>query len=699
MEIQAQEILNAINSGETNQAIALIQQSNQRTLSLIDFEGRTLLMHAARQGNLEVIECLINQSENINLAKRDRFERNVFYHALESNVNTFKVMERLLEDIRDYENIACYHDNKDMLFSKAIDKGDYELVELMLARKELGDNVDASYQLLLAMQKNNLDIFAIIYDEVDQDSIFAYHQQTEAPLLHAFKHKPKFFKFLCENDTKESINYFQLFDMGIETNNLAGLRILLRCGKVNINLYEDGNAYTPLRHAIESSSSLETIEFLIDNGADINDAGIPLFLAIQRGRIDVIRLLLVRGAKPNIKNEAIIEHAGDSATHIINLITTARIVRKIASIRRAEEGLPNNAREFYQSANFDHDLANAMLRCRYSDYAHRQIARKKILDLKLYQFELMFYASEDFDKEFKNQIEYIIATKMYGDLTRLVLSFLPIEDFENIVRSSVDISRVLTRIEPANKRLIPASAAGDNEERQAKRSKIDAEVRIAKVHYNNLLLNQREILLQLHKLYDQEVIDKIIDLCANVHFARNFIESVNESGLEYVIDELFPENDDVTYVQNSVLEEVQDIRLELETIRNLLISDEINQFSYINWDSGHNEYEQQMITIMAEGLQDLDNSLHMAELTEFDPNILAISIAQLTSLFEFAASSEQLAKQTLLPRLTHKGDGPGGSGNGGGYGLTINGTNFVGENYNFLPINVTGKSEAFDESM
>lgn len=102
-----------------------------------------------------------------------------------------------------------------------------------------------------------------------------------------------------------------------DAGNLLLFKKLLReVADVNVR-YSDGR--TPLHMALSFHDALDAAPFLIGRGADVNartDQGItPLHLAAEQGDMDVLRLLLAKGARVNAKTAASSLDAGSTPLH------------------------------------------------------------------------------------------------------------------------------------------------------------------------------------------------------------------------------------------------------------------------------------------------------------------------------------------------------------------------------------------------
>jgi hypothetical protein len=87
---------------------------------------------------------------------------------------------------------------------------------------------------------------------------------------------------------------------------ITAIRDLIAHG-ANPNQAAGNNNWSPLLHAIHKNQ-IKSVEALLDGGADINrrsgDAITPLMMAAGYGYVDIVQLLLRRGANPKITDSA-----------------------------------------------------------------------------------------------------------------------------------------------------------------------------------------------------------------------------------------------------------------------------------------------------------------------------------------------------------------------------------------------------------
>lgn len=85
------------------------------------------------------------------------------------------------------------------------------------------------------------------------------------------------------------------------------------------NPNQPGAVDDTLLHIAARTGDVESIEVLIDAGADVNIVGdlgnTPLHAAALRGQINSVKILLRRGANPSIKNEF-----GETAKEVAELV-------------------------------------------------------------------------------------------------------------------------------------------------------------------------------------------------------------------------------------------------------------------------------------------------------------------------------------------------------------------------------------------
>ena len=148
-----------------------------------------------------------------------------------------------------------------------------------------------------------------LHDIEDHEFITAFN--SKYPLLEAIKLEslPLFEYFLQRT---RNVNEKYMFDMSaihvaaeIEDYGFEMCKLLIKCGAdVNAMGYI---GWTPL-HLAAQAGSMDTVRFLIDNGAKVYDSEwngkieTPLHMASEDGHCDVVEYLLKNGANVNARN-------------------------------------------------------------------------------------------------------------------------------------------------------------------------------------------------------------------------------------------------------------------------------------------------------------------------------------------------------------------------------------------------------------
>lgn len=102
----------------------------------------------------------------------------------------------------------------------------------------------------------------------------------------------------CNYDVNTNLDRLGTFlILSIRRNNAEEVRTLLSHGaNPNLGLY--AHLYSPLASAVEYGASLEIVDMLLSAGAAVQRSDAP-HVAARRGRVDVLRRLLDRGADVN----------------------------------------------------------------------------------------------------------------------------------------------------------------------------------------------------------------------------------------------------------------------------------------------------------------------------------------------------------------------------------------------------------------
>jgi ankyrin repeat protein len=197
--------------------------------------------------------------------------------------------------------------NYETLLSTASEYGKLETVEYLVSQNVKLETTVGYYNyntaLTMAIEDNRLDIAKLL-----QKSDAKFQTQEDSNVENALE-------YACENGNLDMIKW--IIDSGytLTTNQKVGaltyaaqnnrinvLKYLLNVKKSDINAtsFQDG----VLEDAIWWDASLDTIKFLVDNGANINGGenqySTPFSRAVQSNRADVAKYLIEKGADVNL---------------------------------------------------------------------------------------------------------------------------------------------------------------------------------------------------------------------------------------------------------------------------------------------------------------------------------------------------------------------------------------------------------------
>ncbi len=231
---------------------------------------------AADIGCLEIVRFFIKNGADVNAQSR-------FRHtplALASEKGYFEIAKLLIENGADVNNMGSfeYHEYTPLMI--ATEKGYLELAKLLIAN---GANVNQEgyhkyTPLIIASEKGHFEIAKVLIEngaDTNKGNIFNY-----APLIIATENGHfEIAKLLIENGA--DVNGAYVNDEGVK--------------KIN------PSKYTPLGAASEIGP-LELVQLLIKHGANVKDASDALINASYRGRLDIIKFLIEKGADVNKKD-------------------------------------------------------------------------------------------------------------------------------------------------------------------------------------------------------------------------------------------------------------------------------------------------------------------------------------------------------------------------------------------------------------
>jgi ankyrin repeat protein len=253
------------------------------TISLTNSDGWAPIHLAVIWNNIDVLSMLIKTGCDVNITGTDL--NTPLY--LAANHKRLDAVKLLIENRASVNQLNMY---KNGPLCRAVAYGDSEMTRLLIENgADVNNQNEDGYTPLHTIArsvfiKNHIEVASILLDNnatIDKISIAGY--------------KP--------------------FCLAVLMKNLALAKFLIDRGGVDdINLLNDGRQ-TLLYSVIESESnnmqigmhSIDTVKFLIENGADVNKPVIngdtPLHKACEGGYLEMVDLLLKNGANINTLNE------------------------------------------------------------------------------------------------------------------------------------------------------------------------------------------------------------------------------------------------------------------------------------------------------------------------------------------------------------------------------------------------------------
>lgn len=232
---------------------------------------RSVMHLAAKAGNLELIEKLVDLGYDIN--KKDKNSITPLLLALEnmpSDMKNFEVIKKMVDlgaDLRVNEDDKYKIDAMKIVLKKANNE---KMVQYL---QEHGMSFSNKYLTQLSTNQNK----KFLYEYMDSQEINPQYSHNKSVL-------------------ERLIN--------INVNNGIISRVLEK----NVDLQNDSFGYNAL-HAAASNDKLsfENIQKMVNSGIDINaqvqDARLtPLMLAVHNGKTDLVRLFLEHGARLDLQD-------------------------------------------------------------------------------------------------------------------------------------------------------------------------------------------------------------------------------------------------------------------------------------------------------------------------------------------------------------------------------------------------------------
>ena len=258
--------------------------------------GRTALSYAVEQGNKEIVELLIKKGANVN-AVSDNFTPPSFSSKVDQKEDD--TVPR--HDKSYYWSMTPLH--------YAVMQGHEEIAKLLIHHGATIDarNSDGDTALYFCIMNGNAKLVPAL---INSNSVNLPNNYGYTPLhLAIFYSSPEITKILLSSNADPNISDTALtkksplhFAVLLPSDEIA--RLLLGSGAKVDAL--DSNGDQPIHSVIDNIQSLDCLDLLVTQGANINADGCNAFTPLQKaeflGNETTVRTLLLKGANPNLIN-------------------------------------------------------------------------------------------------------------------------------------------------------------------------------------------------------------------------------------------------------------------------------------------------------------------------------------------------------------------------------------------------------------
>ncbi|MFN7038216.1 MAG: ankyrin repeat domain-containing protein [Alphaproteobacteria bacterium] len=331
----------------------------------IDFRDKsgTLLHHAVRSGNTELVELLLLKKADPNLGYYEyKYSRTVYPIESAITQQQLDIIYLLIEHGADVKSKIMYYEC--LLFQVISYTNFKQLVNnLIKAGAPLKDAPKTSDLLHQALKLNKLYIAHLLVSKNAIEDIFTYAAMGKVELLN---NEINFFtKPLTMKD-----NYgFSLLHNAANTGQIEVAQILLSKG-IDINIQAKNSGDTALHRSLHNGN-LDFVNFIIDEGADINALNkrkqAPIhYAAIYIDSPDIIDLLVKKGA--NINQISLSSKYGlrETPLHLAASNGNAKTVKRLLALGAdplIKDFYGNTPYDLVQNSNFIHRQRISVEKC------------------------------------------------------------------------------------------------------------------------------------------------------------------------------------------------------------------------------------------------------------------------------------------------------------------------------------------------
>jgi ankyrin repeat protein len=266
--------------------------------------GATTLTFACLYGNLEAVRFLLGKGANLTGVKRDQKNTSLFSskNSIETTVPIFAaIRSENVEIVRLLIKAGVDINSRTFLYTpleKASEICDPMMVKMML---ENGGDVEAhgSFRVLLSAAENkNVEVAKLIFNNIENPHLDDVSVSQERVIIRACSHGNfETLKFLIENG-------FELRNrmMNNATGSLPLIYAFKGTSEFHIETFKSGDSRGPVHKGV-IDPKLDLIEFLLKSGACVNSnvEGLSIvYLAVKSGRKEILEKVLEYEPKVNL---------------------------------------------------------------------------------------------------------------------------------------------------------------------------------------------------------------------------------------------------------------------------------------------------------------------------------------------------------------------------------------------------------------
>ena len=256
-------------------------------------EGRSPFFLACKYGLLEYVKYMMELKPDVNV--RDRFGQTAVYFV--SQNGDIEIIELLISQKADL-NICSYEGYSPIMIASGY--GNKEIVQLLLKNGAKPDNNCSESNptaLYFAAKQGFYDIVKILIQYKANINYTDADGMHPIDLINFEKDNMDILKFMVDNGADYKFKFF----LAIGSNDVKSVKKMLKTENVNQTVSEI--KLTPLMLACEYGN-MEIIQLLIDKGAEVNQIDASgksaIVYTISSDKLEIARYLIDKGAELNL---------------------------------------------------------------------------------------------------------------------------------------------------------------------------------------------------------------------------------------------------------------------------------------------------------------------------------------------------------------------------------------------------------------